>query len=331
MSSSLRRQAVSAALWLSALYVAMAGVIGAAIATGHHVTFDLVATLKAVAISAAFGLLALIGAKHAPRPARISASFLLLWIGGVAGGIICMVGAMFGAPYVDPWLAAADRTLGLSAADVVRMVAATPFAPRLLYTMYFLSVILLFLTGIALALLGRTERLWEFCASYCFCLLGATVCSIFVPAIGAFDYLGLGAAYSAHFPPGAGVYYLGALQTAHGASSVVINPFGLQGIVTFPSFHTSMALMTAAAWRGDRYLHWPMMIWNALIVLSAVPIGGHYLVDLVGGAALWVAIFRYGPAWADAFIRLHRQMRSASKRRTELAMKAGAFLEGREA
>jgi len=294
-------------MWLSALFVAMAGVIGAAIATGHDVTFDVGATLKAVAIAAAFGLLAFIGARHAPRPARISASFLLLWMGGVAGGITCMVGAMFGAPFVDPWLAAADHTLGVSAADVVRTVVATPFAPRLLYTMYFLSVVLLFLTAIALSLLGRSERLWEFCASYCFCLLGATICSIFMPAIGAFDYLGLGPAYSAHFPPGAGVYYLSALQTVHGAASVVINPFGLQGIVTFPSFHTSMALMTAAAWRDDRYLHWPMMIWNAVIIVSAVPIGGHYLVDLVGGAVLWLAIFRYGPAWAEALFPLRQR------------------------
>jgi membrane-associated phospholipid phosphatase len=299
----MHRQAVSAALWVVALFVCMGLVLAAAAGTGHDVAFDLVPTLKAVGIGGAFGMLALIGMKAAPRPALVSAAFLLLWIGGVAGGIITMVGQTFGLPLIDPWLAAADSWLGLSSKDVVGMIVAVPFAARALYSIYFFSVVVLFLTGIALACLRRTERLWEFCAAYAFCLLTSTLCSAIFPAAGAFEQLGIGDTYGAQLPYGSGIYHLTALKELRAATSVLINPFGLQGLVTFPSFHTSMALMTAAAWRGDRYLHWPMMLWNAVVILSTVPIGGHYLVDLIAGALLWLAVFRYGPAWADRVVR----------------------------
>ena len=141
------------------------------------------------------------------------------------------------------------------------MVVAVPFAARALYSIYFASVVVLFLTGVLLAALRRTERLWEFCGAYCFCLLVSTLCSAIFPAAGAFDYYRLADTFGSQLPYGSGVYHLAALQELRGASSVLINPFGLQGLVTFPSFHTALALMTAAAWRDNRHLRWPMIVW----------------------------------------------------------------------
>jgi membrane-associated phospholipid phosphatase len=310
VNSSLQRQSVSAAFWLCALFAAMAAVIGTAEVSGYHVAFDVIPTLKALGIAAAFGVLALIGMKAAPRPALISAAFLLVWIGGVAGGIVSMVGQMFGQPLIDPWLARADSLLGISSGDVVRTVVAVPFAARALYSIYFASVVVLFLTAVMLAGLRRTERLWEFCGAYSFCLLVSTLCSAVFPAAGAFDHYRLADTFGSQLPYGSGVYHLAALQELRGASSLVINPFGLQGLVTFPSFHTSMALMTAAAWRDDRYLRWPMIAWNAVVIFSTVPIGGHYLIDLIAGGLLWLAAFRYGPVWSGRLIQLWAQVRA---------------------
>jgi membrane-associated phospholipid phosphatase len=92
------------------------------------------------------------------------------------------------------------------------------------------------------------------------------------------------------------------LHAIRNSSRMVINPMELYGLVTFPSFHTAMALMTAAAWRDDRYLRWPMFIWNALVILSTLPIGGHYVVDVIAGALTWFLVFRYGAAWANFII-----------------------------
>lgn len=304
MPSNVRIQAVSAAMWLSALIACTLLMVTSASRNGLQVAFDPWPTLKVVATIAVLAALAWKGARVAPRISMVAASYLVLWVGGLAGGVLCMVATMFRFPLIDRWLAAADASLGITTADVVRLVVAIPGAPKLLYSIYFLSLALLFLTALGLAVLGRAERLWEFCAAYGFCMLIATACSLPLPAAGAFEYLGLESMFGPQLPPGSGVYWLEALHAVRNSSSIVINPLDLHGLVAFPSFHTAMALMTAAAWRDDRYLRWPMFVWNGLVVLSTMPIGGHYIVDVIAGALTWFVVFRFGSCWAQALIRV---------------------------
>ena len=300
-------------MWMTALLTAFALVLCAAPLADLRVSFDLVPTLKTLGILAVFAVLAVRARKLAPRVSMFAWSYVVLWGGGLAAGALCMVAAMFRFPLIDPWLAAADRSLGISTVDVLRCIVAVPFAPQLLYSIYFLSVLLLFLTALALACLGRAERLFEFCAAYAFCLAVATTCSLPLPAAGAFEYFHLAPVFGSRLPPGSGVYWLEALHAMRSSSSVVINPLGLHGLVAFPSFHTSMALMTAAAWRDDRFLKWPMFAWNGLVLVSTIPVGGHYLVDLIAGALTWFAIFRYGPRWAERFVTLRTRLSGADR------------------
>lgn len=304
MPSSIRLHAASAWTWFAVLIGCTIFVVAAAPLCGLHVAFAGYATVKVLAIAAVFAALAWKSARIAPRIHLVAASYLILWVGGLAGGILCMVAAMFRFPLIDPWLAAADRMLGITSVDVLRWILAVPFAPRLLYSIYFLAVLVLFLTALALACLGRAERLWEFCAAYGFCLTVATLCSLPIPAAGAFEFLRLEQVFGPQLPPGSGVYWLDALHAVRSSTSLVINPLGLHGLVAFPSFHTSMALMTAAAWRDDRLLRWPMFAWNGLVIVSTVPIGGHYLVDVIAGALTWYLVFRFGSRWTEALLKL---------------------------
>ena len=308
MPSNIRLQAVSAAVWLVVLVASLMLVLCAAPLAGLRISFELLPTLKAVGIFAVFGLLAWRARELAPRVALVAASYLVLWGGGLTGGTLCMVAPMFGFPMIDPWLATADTWLGVTSADAIRGIIAIPFAPQLLYAIYFPSVILLFLTAFVLSCLGRAERLFELCSSYAFCLAIATVCSVLLPASGAFEYLHFEPLFGAQLPPGSGVYHLEVLHALRNASHLVINPFSLHGLVTFPSFHTAMALMTAAAWRDDRYLRWPMFVWNGLVIISTVPVGGPYLIDLIAGALTWILVFRYGARWAAGLIGLHARI-----------------------
>ena len=63
----------------------------------------------------------------------------------------------------------------------------------------------------------------------------------------------------------------------------------LNGIITFPSYHTEAAcLFIWACWRIP-YLRWPVLFLN-LTLIAATPIdGAHYVVDAVAGALLAVA------------------------------------------
>jgi membrane-associated phospholipid phosphatase len=52
----------------------------------------------------------------------------------------------------------------------------------------------------------------------------------------------------------------------------------------------------------SRLFRWPMLALNALMILAAIPVGGHYLVDILAGAATAVAAIvavKKTPSFAD--------------------------------
>jgi membrane-associated phospholipid phosphatase len=60
--------------------------------------------------------------------------------------------------------------------------------------------------------------------------------------------------------------------------------FQYAGLISFPSFHTVMALLFAYTFRGIRLLFPAAIGLNALMVVSIPYSGDHYLVDLAAGA-----------------------------------------------
>jgi membrane-associated phospholipid phosphatase len=69
----------------------------------------------------------------------------------------------------------------------------------------------------------------------------------------------------------------------------VINLLDFDGVVNFPSFHCCMALLTAYVYRGMARISGFVYAFSGLVIVSCVPIGGHYLSDIVAGAAVWGA------------------------------------------
>jgi membrane-associated phospholipid phosphatase len=60
----------------------------------------------------------------------------------------------------------------------------------------------------------------------------------------------------------------------------------LEGLITFPSFHTTNAILFAWALWPVRYLQVPILVLNALMVASTPTAGSHYFSDIVGGTAV---------------------------------------------
>ena len=67
-----------------------------------------------------------------------------------------------------------------------------------------------------------------------------------------------------------------------------------QGLITFPSFHTVVAVLLLIGFRHVPYLRWVSLILNVLMLLSIPIEGSHYLVDLIAGVG--VALFAWGLA-----------------------------------
>ena len=64
------------------------------------------------------------------------------------------------------------------------------------------------------------------------------------------------------------------------ADTFGLNLWDTEGIISFPSFHTVLALLAAFALWPVPYARWPAALLAGLIVLST---GWHYLTDVVAG------------------------------------------------
>jgi membrane-associated phospholipid phosphatase len=115
--------------------------------------------------------------------------------------------------------------------------------------------------------------------------------SIAAPAVGAMAHLGLLDLQGAGLPSGAGVYHLDAFARYHAGTDPVVRLSEMSGLVTFPSFHTVLALLATQALAETRW-RWIGVAWTAVVIVSTIPIGGHYVTDLAAGFAIWAGCAR---------------------------------------
>ena len=231
------------------------------------------------------------GPRREDRLATGAGAVLALFAGGLAGGLVCLVGQTFALPFIDPLLNRADALLGFNAMSFLQGIISLPGLPALLVVAYNSSFPLIFLSVLFFAWTGRAQRVWEICFAFNLCLGIVVISSALFPATGPFLYQPIPLTLQRALPPGAGTYYLGDLFALRGAKQFVIDPTRLQGVAVFPSFHTMLALITASGWRDVRRVRVPMAFWQGLVILSALPIGGHYLTDLLAGAACWAMVY----------------------------------------
>ena len=155
-----------------------------------------------------------------------------------------------------------------------------------------------------LGLSGRHDRVWTFLAAWLVTLF--VTCALFTlfPGVGAYAYFGLAAADVPAMRDPTPWHQAALLAELRAGTLHHIGFVDLDGIVTFPSFHAAAAVILAwAAW-PMRGIRWPAILLNGAMLISAVPIGGHYLIDIVAGcvvAAIGISIARkIGEAAASA-------------------------------
>lgn len=230
---------------------------------------------------------------------------LLLWSAATAG-IIAHAGMRLRMPLVDDILARADRAIGIDTPGVVLAFAGHPFVGNVLYVVYLSAVPAVVIAALVLSLAGRARRLWELILGYCSGLVACALASTAWPALANFVHAGLTPNQTAGLPPSAGRFFLDSVRYFRDGNNPVVDPRQFDGVVTFPSFHTIMALIVAYACRGAGMASWLVYAWAAVLIVSTVPIGGHYVIDLWAGGLLWLTLIyfarsqrRYPAAKAD--------------------------------
>ena len=96
-----------------------------------------------------------------------------------------------------------------------------------------------------------------------------------VPAAGAFAYYQPAQHLFSNFSPDAGMWHYEALQALRSQTDTTLDLSMVQGLVTFPSFHTNLAIITAYAVRDIRFFAVPVTILNGIVFVATLPEGGH--------------------------------------------------------
>ena len=181
--------------------------------------------------------------------------------------------AASGYPLVDSALTRLDAILFDFEWNVeANWVANHPMLDWLLQRAYFS----LYYQGALVFLIGSVSRpgdrngeiIWQFCISL------VLTCAIFVftPAFG----------HVAH----AGTGWLKTLMMIRNGEWTAFDFSHVEGIISFPSFHTTLAILLVYAVRHHRWLLAVLVPLNLLLIVATLSVGGHYLVDLPAGAAV---------------------------------------------
>lgn len=214
-------------------------------------------------------------------------NYAALWVAfSAAGAISTYLAATFAMPLRDAQFVAMDSSMGFHWLDWYRFIEAHRLIQLPLFIAYFTFLPQIIASILYFAHTGQTSRnaemLWIGMSS----LILTTTVSAFLPAVGPYVH------YFGHQT--ADIVVLMTMR-AGGAHTFAIDR--MQGIITFPSFHTTVAIIFIYVHRPPSRSFVPVAILNGLMLLGIPSEGHHYLVDMISGAmvaAVCIAAVRRG-------------------------------------
>jgi membrane-associated phospholipid phosphatase len=189
-------------------------------------------------------------------------------------------------PLQDAWLAEIDHYLGFDWTGLLRFANSDPTLSWMLVKAYHSTGHVLIGVVVWLSLLGRAERLAEFIAILCLTLLGVEIGMFLIPAAGAYTHYSPPQELFSNFSAKAGMWHYELLTALRTDATPVIDFAKAEGMITFPSFHTVLGIITAYALRDTRWVMIPVLLLNGTMIVATLPEGGHYLLDLIAGGAI---------------------------------------------
>jgi hypothetical protein len=203
-------------------------------------------------------------------------NYAALWVAfSAAGAISTYLAATFAMPLRDADFIAIDASMGFHWLEWYRFIATHRAIELPLFIAYFSFLPQIIGSILYFAHTGQTSRNAEMIWISMTALILTTIVSALLPAVGPYvHYFGRQTA---------DIVVLMSLR-AGGAQTFVVNR--LEGIITFPSFHTILAIVFIYTHRPPSRSFVPVAILNGLMLLGIPSEGHHYLIDVVSGAAI---------------------------------------------
>ncbi len=198
-----------------------------------------------------------------------------------------------GRPFIDSWLDHADHWIGVDVAQVTAWTAQYPWLVSTLTLAYETLAAQLLVPLVVLPIARDRNALWEYLWHLHISLIVALVCLALWPTFYVFTYQ--------HFEPLVTPELTERLMTQlwdiRAGRLQTVTLHHLEGLISFPSFHTAAALAVTWALRRQPIWIWmPVALVNVGLVSATVLLGLHYVTDLIGTAVLLgasLALYRY--------------------------------------
>ena len=201
-------------------------------------------------------------------------------------------------PLIDMPLSRMDQAIGFDWRWLQHETAKHRWLASASSWLYLHSILQLPLALICLAATRELVRLNVCISGFILATIATLVLSGVLPAVGAYYHYGVVAHEMGHISEFVIVQshldHFWALRS--GTLRHLDITYG--GIVTFPSYHSVVALVSGwAVWRV-RFLGLANAVISGLVILTTLPIGGHHLMDIFGAAIVVAASLKLA-AWAE--------------------------------
>ena len=171
-------------------------------------------------------------------------------------------------PYRGDQLYAIDQALGLDRRAYLDFVNSRPLLAELASYAYLSLLPQFALVPTVLMIANQLPNLRRRMLAFGLALMATSVISVFAPAVAAFVYLDLIPQVYANIS--STVYtHVPTLQGLRARTFRSIPLDNLEGLITFPSFHTADAIMFIWALRSVPYVRWPAIALNVALIYDA--------------------------------------------------------------
>ncbi|MEX0344327.1 MAG: phosphatase PAP2 family protein [Rhizobiaceae bacterium] len=235
------------------------------------------------------------GAKGLMTLVPILAMFAAL---AFVGTIFTYLASATDKPLIDGQLAAIDAALGFHWPSFLEAANSSPVFANSLVIAYhslfpqFIALLLVYSTT------QRVDRALEFLALLAVSFLFTAGLMVFLPTAGAYPHFRPAPEAFEAFTARAGMWHYSDLLRLRSGEPFNLLVSNAEGLVTFPSYHTVVAIMIVYSLRLVPIAAVPAALLNATMIIGTLPEGGHHLVDVIAG--LIVALVSIFAVWIVA-------------------------------
>jgi membrane-associated phospholipid phosphatase len=261
----------------------------------------------------AAAFLCLFGRIAFPRAGRtlqlIEVAFIVIAL-GLSLACLSYVGATADLPLRDREMMWFDRHLGFDWLEMMQALDGRPLALDVLDGAYATFTAQLIGVVLALTFAGRTRELDRFFLTFVCASVLAEVASVFIPTVGPMSTAAANVEF-AHLPT-LGRTTADIVLKLRDGTLRTIDFAAVDGIISFPSLHAAVCIIVPFSLRWNRPLFCLTAALDAVMLVSAVPSGNHYLVDVIGGVSVSAfAIVCSGPMQTSLERLVSRSRREA--------------------